>query len=68
MDKSDIAYWQGKEPKTTEELKKQILSAIRASEQWLDAAKIDDEDDRMMVYAQIFWLKQLLKLARVELK
>ena len=68
MDKNDLAYWQGKEPKTSMELREQILSAIRATEQWLDAAKIDDEQDRTMIFAQIFWLKQLLKLAKVELK
>lgn len=68
MDKNDLAYWQGKEPKNTEELRREILSAVRASEQWLDAANIPDEQDRVMIYAQIFWLKQLLKISRVDLK
>lgn len=68
MDKNDIAYWQGKEPKTSEELRKQIRSAVSATEDWLDAASNLSSEDRMLIYAQIFWLKQLLKLAHIEIK
>lgn len=54
MNKNDIAYWQGKEPKSSEELREEIQSALTATEQWLDAAEISDEQDRAMVSAQIF--------------
>ena len=66
MDRIDEAYWQGKQPKTTEELQHEIRLAVQAAEEWLGAAQIDP-DDSTMVYAQIYWLKQLLGLARIEL-
>lgn len=68
MDKNDLAYWQGEEPKTSEELREQIQSALRAIQQWKDAANIEDPQDNVMIDAQIFWMKQLLKLAHIELK
>lgn len=66
MDK-DEDYWQGKEPKTSEELRTQINSAIEATRQWLWAADLKSEDS-VMIEAQIFWLEQLIKLAKIELK
>ena len=67
MVKIDMAYWQGSEPKTNEELQDQLQEAVIAAFQWLNVAKIDD-DDKMMVYAQIYWLQELLKLSRIELR
>ena len=61
------AYWQGKEPKKTEALNKQIKEAVIALEQWIDAANISNSEDGIMIYAQIFWLKELLKLSKIEL-
>ncbi len=68
MDKLDSAYWQGSEPKTSKELREQILSALRAIQDWKDAADIQNSEDSLMIDAQIFWMKQLLKLSKVELK
>lgn len=68
MDKLDTAYWQGTEPKTPQELREQIHSALRAIEDWVDAADIQNPEDSVMIEAQIFWMKQLLKLATIELK
>lgn len=62
------AYWQGKEPKNSEELREQIKNALLALQQWKDAADIPNAEDSVMIDAQIFWLKELLKLASVELK
>ena len=67
MDANDIAYWDGKEPKTSEALNEQIQSAVSAIQQWKDAAGIPKIEDGVMIDAQIFWLQQLLKLARIEL-
>lgn len=68
MNKLDLAYWQGREPKTPKELGEQIHSALRAIEDWVDAADIQNSEDSVMIEAQIFWMKQLLKLAKIELK
>lgn len=62
------SYWQGKEPKNSEELREQIKNALLALQQWKDAADIASAEDSVMIDAQIFWLKELLKLASVELK
>ncbi len=67
MDKLSTAYWQGKEPKTTEELREEIASALTAASQWLGDAEMSD-DDRTLVDAQLFWLRELLKLANIEIK
>lgn len=64
----DSAYWQGKEPKNSKELKEQINSALLALRQWKDAADIPSAEDSVMIDAQIFWLEELLKLADIELK
>ena len=56
------------EPRNTEELIKQINDAIFALRQWVDAANIQSSEDSVMIEAQIYWLEQLLKLARIELK
>lgn len=61
------AYWQGKEPKSSEELRNQINRALLALKQWLDAADISSAEDNVMIYAQIVWLEELLKLSRIEL-
>jgi len=61
------AYWQGKEPKSSEELRKQINLALLALKQWLDAADIQSSEDSVMIYAQIIWLEELLKMAQIEL-
>jgi|GEM_PF-2899618 len=68
MSDLDEAYWQGKEPKTTRELREQILEAVRAIQQWKDAADIQNAEDSVLIDAQIYWLEQLLKLSKVELK
>ena len=68
MDANDTAYWDGKEPKNSEELNDQIQSAVRAIQQWKDAAHIPKTEDGVMIEGQIFWLKQLLKLARIDLR
>jgi len=62
------AYWQGKEPKSSEELRNQINRALLALKQWLDAADIPSAEDSVMIYAQIVWLEELLKLASIKLK
>ena len=67
MDTNDTAYWDGKEPKDSAELNEQVQSAVRAIQQWKDAANISRTEDGVMIDAQIFWLKQLLKLARIGL-
>lgn len=61
-------YWQGKEPKNSEELKEQIDKTLLALQQWKDAANIPSTEDNVMIDAQIFWLKELLKLSNIELK
>ncbi|EKE21537.1 MAG: hypothetical protein ACD_7C00199G0004 [uncultured bacterium] len=68
MDANSVAYWQNKEPKSTEELNKQIKSAILAIRQWTDAANIENSGDSAMIEAQIYWLEELFKLAHIELK
>ncbi len=65
---SDDAYWQGKEPKNSKELVKQINNAVLATRQWLDYADIEDAEKSVMIEAQIYWLEQLLKLAKIKLK
>lgn len=67
MDKKS-AYWQGEEPKNSEELKEQIEEALLALQQWKDAANIPNIEDGVMIDAQILWLKELLYLAHIELK
>ncbi len=67
MDKLDVAYWQGKEPKTTKELQDEIQSALRAAFQWLGVTEMSDED-RALVEAQIYWLRELLKLGDIQIK
>lgn len=68
MDTNSAVYWQNKELKTTEELNVQIKKALLATRQWVDAANIDNSEDSVMIEAQIFWLEELLKLAKIELK
>jgi len=68
MDKNSAAFWQNKEPKTTEELNNQIKNALLAIRQWVDAANIDNPENSIMIEAQIVWLEELLKLAKTELK
>ena len=68
MDTNSAAYWQNKEPKTTEELNTQIKNALLAIRQWVDAANIDNPENSVMIEAQIFWLEELLKLAKIELR
>lgn len=67
MDVNSTAYWQGKEPKTSKELKEQIEKALLVLQQWKDAANISNVQDSVMIDAQIFWLKELLKLANITL-
>lgn len=62
------AYWQGKEPKNSKELRDQVDSALSALKQWKDAADIPNIEEGVMIDAQIFWLEQLLKMANIELK
>lgn len=37
-------------------------------QQWKDAANIPNTEEGVMIDAQILWLKELLKLADIELK
>jgi ABC-type amino acid transport substrate-binding protein len=62
------AYWQGSEPKNSEELRDQINRALLALKQWKSAANIPSAEDSVMIDAQVFWLEELLKLANIELK
>ncbi|OGH07227.1 MAG: hypothetical protein A2171_02765 [Candidatus Levybacteria bacterium RBG_13_35_9] len=62
------AYWQGKEPKNSQELRDQIKNALLALKQWKDAANIPNTENSVMIDAQIYWLEELLKLSNVELK
>ncbi|NMB47920.1 hypothetical protein GYA13_00540 [Candidatus Kuenenbacteria bacterium] len=68
MNINSAAYWQGKEPKNTEELNKQIERALLAIRQWVDVANIKNSEDRVMIEAQIVWLEELLKLSDINLK
>lgn len=62
------SYWQGKEPKTSEELRDQIKKALLSLRQWKNIANIPSSEDSIMIEAQIFWLEQLLKIADIELQ
>lgn len=64
----DSNYWQGEEPKNTEELNLQIESAVQAISQWVDVADSLRSEESVMIEAQIYWLEQLLKLSRINLK
>lgn len=68
MNENSAAFWQNKEPKTTKELNTQIKNAILAIRQWVDAANINSSENSVMIEAQIFWLEELLKLGKIELK
>ncbi len=62
------AFWQGKEPKNSKELREQIKNALLAIRQNVDAANISSSEDSVMIEAQIFWLEELIKLSSIELK
>jgi hypothetical protein len=55
-------------PRNAADLNRQISNATLAIRQWTDAADIPNGEDRAMIEAQIDWLEELLKLARVDLR